>query len=158
MYRYRVKHCTYYLMQDQNEISHWPSPVLAEGHYWHPIEPTTIGYFHNIIFSNPVLNCFALTHWSKWIYSLALVFEFKYVVCDGFFHIFTHFFNVSLRLEAQAFQAIFDFCSCRNHGKKADHIEQQGKTRIIVLSGCTSLALIIFYHFVSSHLIFWRNC
>jgi len=102
LYRYRVKHCTYYLMQDQNEISYWPPPVLAKGHNWHPIEPTTIGYFHNIIFSNPVLNCFALTHWSKWIYSLAFVFEFKYVVCDGFFHIFTLFFNVSLRLEAQA--------------------------------------------------------
>jgi hypothetical protein len=83
-----------------------------------------------------------------------LVFEFKYVVCGGFFHIFTHFFNVSLKLEAQAFQALFDFWGCRNHGKKADHLKPQGKIKIIILGGCTSLSLIIFYHFVSSLLIF----
>ncbi len=42
----------------------------------------------------------------------ALVFEFKYVVCGGFFRIFTRFFNVSLRLGAQAFQALFGFWGC----------------------------------------------
>jgi hypothetical protein len=53
-----------------------------------------IDHFHNIISSNLVLSRFAITHWQKWIYCQALVFEFKYVICDGFFHIFTHFFNV----------------------------------------------------------------
>jgi hypothetical protein len=52
--------------------------------------------------ATPILSCFALTHWQKWIYCPALVFEFKYVVCGGFFRIFMHFFNVSLRLGAQA--------------------------------------------------------
>ncbi len=145
-------------MQDQNETSYWPPPVLAERRYGSQSSPPLIGYFHNIIFSNPVLNCFALTHWPKWIYCQALVFEFKDVVCGGFFCIFTHFFNVSLRLKAQAFQALFDFWGCKNHGKKTDHLEQQGKTWIIILSGCISLSIMIFYHFVSSLLMFWRNC